>query len=64
MLVGEGDYKYFVEIYNRNQGKNHKGLFEVLKMLKKLDPSFQCMGKFMVTSSYSQFTSNRGELVL
>lgn len=60
MLVGEGECQYFVEIFNRNQGKNHRALFEVLKILKKVDPSFQCMGKFMVTSNYSQFTSNRG----
>lgn len=59
-LIGEGECQYFVEIFNRYQGKNHRALFELLKILKNVDSSFQCMGKFMVTSNYSQFTSIRG----
>jgi len=35
-----------------------------LGLVKKIDSTFQCMGRFMIVSSYTNFTSSRGELQL
>jgi hypothetical protein len=63
-IIPEGDCKYFIELYNRYPSKTIKSHHEIIDLMWKIDPSLGSMGKFMVTSSYSHFTSSRGELTL
>jgi uncharacterized protein YcbX len=63
-LIPKNDCQYLVELYNRYPSKSMKLNKEFLAHVKVIDSSFQCMGKFMITSSYTHFTTSRGELIL
>jgi len=58
------DCGYLVELFNRYPSKSIKMFNNFLGLVKKIDPTIQCIGRFMTVSSYTNFTSSRGELQL
>lgn len=62
-LLKPEEATFFVETFNRYPHKNMKLQAEVFNLLWEIDPSMSTMGRFMITSSYSNFTSARGELL-
>ena len=62
--INRDDCGYLVELFNRYPSKTMKMFNNFLGFVKKIDSTFQCMGRFMIVSSYTNFTSSRGELQL
>lgn len=62
--INKDDCGYLVELYNRHPNKTLKLYNHFFGHIKSIDSSLQCMGRFMITSSYTHLTSSRGELQL
>jgi hypothetical protein len=56
------DCGFLVDMYNRYPSKTLKLYTNFFGHVRGIDASLQCMGRFMITSSYTHLTSSRGEL--
>lgn len=63
-MVEKGEHQYLVELYNLTHYKTIKSHLNFIRLMWQADPTFQTFGKFMVTSTYSHFTTARGELIM
>lgn len=59
-IIHDEDCGFLVELYNRYPNKTLKLYSNFFAQVKVRDSSLQCLGRFMITSSYTHFTSSRG----